>query len=303
MFRLITNRAVAQQTLVALRVAFGRGATKAVETLSTPGGQIPNAPLFVRRDLDLWAYFQGRPDRRGLLLGWFGVGQPSWHPSIEINIPVRRTLYCYGQLVMDEQEDVCLAHRGGLGGGKFTVAPGPFGDLINGFEREPVHDGSYERQYFVIGRVSQPSQLLERLSRFVHEAERIRELRRNERKFRSALEALGGAIQNKKAIGGSDEEYTGETVGAGDYLLHRQVQYERVHARVQRALAKQLQKRGLKCGNRRQKHGLAPDLYVRDRRGRMAHLFEIKVGRDSQSTFTALGQLLVYSAGEMTCSP
>jgi hypothetical protein len=30
----------------------------------------------------------------------------------------------------------------------------------------------------------------------------------------------------------------------------------------------------------------------------MTHLFEIKVGRDSQSTFTALGQLLVYSAGE-----
>jgi hypothetical protein len=151
---------------------------------------------------------------------------------------------------------------------------------------------------FVIGSISQPLQLLQRLAKFVHEAERIGDLRRDARKFKSALEAVGGTMRNNKAIGGGEDEYAGETIGAGAYLLHRQVQFERVHARVQRALAKQLQKRGLKCGNRRQKHGLAPDLYVRDRDGRMTHLFEIKVGQDSQSIFTALGQLLVYSVGK-----
>jgi hypothetical protein len=148
MFYLVTKKAIAQQTQIALAAEFQHGATEAVATLSTPGGQIRDAPLFVRRDLDLWAYFEHRPDHRGLLLCWFGIGQPSWHPSIEINIPVRRTLHCYGQLVVDEQEDICIAHKGGLGGGKFTVAPGPFADLINGFEREPVQDGSHERQYF-----------------------------------------------------------------------------------------------------------------------------------------------------------
>ena len=39
-----------------------------------------------------------------------------------------------------------------------------------------------------------------------------------------------------------------------------------------------------------------PDLYVTDTKtGGMQTLFEIKASRDSQSTFTAIGQLIVYS--------
>ena len=76
------------------------------------------------------------------------------------------------------------------------------------------------------------------------------------------------------------------------------MQFERIHADVQRALAKELESRNHVCGDRRQKFGIGPDLYVRNRRGRMTHLFEIKVVPSSQSTFTALGQLLVYSAGQ-----
>jgi hypothetical protein len=296
MFHLITNQTEARRAHSALRRAFQRGAEQAVQTLSWPGGQIHDATLLVRRDLDLWAYFSDAPDRRGLLLCWFGVGKPSWQTSIEINIPVRRTLHCYAQLVADAQGDICLAHKGGLGGGKFTVAPGPFGDLIDGFEREHVQDGSHEREYYVLGRLARPAQLLPQLSEFVHQAENIRELRRDERKFNAALVCLGGTVRNGKAIGGN--EYTGERSGGGAYWVKRKVRFERIHADVQRALAEELHSRALRCGDRRQKHGLGPDLYVRDRNGHMTLLFEIKVGQDSQSTFTALGQLLVYSSGE-----
>src|SRR6202040_3055499 len=115
--------------------------------------QILDAPLLVRRDLDLWALFSDGPDHRGLLYCWFGIGQPSWHPSIEINIPIRRTLYCYTQLVTEERGEICLAHKGGLGGGKYTVAPEPFADHINDFARETVQDGQHEREYFILGRI------------------------------------------------------------------------------------------------------------------------------------------------------
>jgi hypothetical protein len=148
----------------------------------------------------------------------------------------------------------------------------------------------------VFGRLSQPAQLLRQLSEFVHEAERIRQLRRNSRRFKASLEALGGAVRNGKVVGGDD--FRGEKGGGGSYWIKRQVKFERIHADVQRALAKELQKRKFKCGDRRQRHGLGPDLYVVDGENKMARLFEIKVGQDSQSTFTALGQLLVYSAGQ-----
>ena len=297
MFDLISDRSTAYQAQKSLRNAFARGAAKEVRTLSTPGGRIRNADILIREDLDLWAHFAKRADDRGVLLCWFGViGQPSWQPSIEINIPVRRTLYCYGQLVRDSDGQVCLAHKGGLGGGKYTVAPGPFGDLIAGFEREIVREGERNYSYFVLGRISSPLRLLRELSQFVHQAQNIRELRRNEIKFTSSLERLGGQSRDGKAWGGS--EYTDEKTGKGAYLLHRQVQFERIHGLVQKALARELRERKLNIGNRRQAHGLGPDLYVRDGKNRMKHLFEIKVGQDSQSTFTALGQLLVYSAGE-----
>jgi hypothetical protein len=295
MFELIYERAVAREAQNALHVAFSKRAKVKEMKLSTPGGPIHNASVLIRSDLNIWAHFANKVDDRGILLCWFGVGEPSWQPAIEINIPVRRTLHCYGQLVRDSEGEICLAHKGGLGGGKYTVAPGPFGDLISGFERETVYEGSQSYQYFILGRISNPRRLLAELAKFVHEAQRIRELRRNEKKFFARLQTFGGQPLNGKTRGG--EEYNDEKTGEGRYTVQREIQFERIHGQVQRALAKELRRLCLQIGNRRQRHGLGPDLYILDAKRRMKHLFEIKVGRDSQSTFTALGQLLVYSAG------
>jgi hypothetical protein len=73
-FDLISDRSTAYQAQKSLRNAFARGATKEVQTLSTPGGRISNADILVRKDLDLWAHFATRADDRGVLLCWFGVG-------------------------------------------------------------------------------------------------------------------------------------------------------------------------------------------------------------------------------------
>lgn len=204
-------------------------------------------------------------------------------------------MYCYGQLVTDSTGDVCLAHKGGLGGGKYTVAPAPFADLIEGFEREPVQDGTTELAYFIIGRLS-GGPFWRDLGEFVHQAQRIRDLRSDQAAFKAALETVGGKVRNGRAVGSTD--YKDETLGKGSYRPPQEVAFERIHAHVQRALAAELRKRRLKFGNRRQRYGLGPDLYVKDEHGNIRRIFEIKVGQDPQSTFTALGQLLVYSAGE-----
>jgi hypothetical protein len=296
MFRLSHQRQEAFLAQRAIQRAFQPHATKSIQTLSTPGVVIRDATVLVRRDLNLWAYFRDQPNERGALFCWFGVGEPGWQATIEINIPTHRTLSSYTQLVTDMDGEIYLAHKGGLGGGKFTVSPGVFSDLINGFEREKVRDGRHELEYFVLGRISEPRQLLKRIKTFVDEAKRIRVLRRNQVQFKRALESAGGTIIKGRAIG--SDEYKGETVGSGSYWIRRRIKFERIHARVQRALARELRRRKFKCGDLRQKHGLGPDLYVKDSQNRMTQLFEIKVGRDSQSTFTALGQLLVYSAAE-----
>jgi hypothetical protein len=223
------------------------------------------------------------------------LGTLSWQATIQINIPVRRTLHCYGQLVRDNHRDICLAHKGGLGGGKFTVPTSHFSDLINGFDREGVQDGPRQRQYYVLGSLSDIDPLLSQIKKFVHEAYRIRLLRRSEVQFKRMLGLVGGSVADGNENG---REYSEELGGGGAYSVRRRVKFERIHAEVQKALARELKKRKLTYGNRRQKHGLGPDLYIKDEHGRMVHLFEIKVGSDSQSTFTALGQLMVYSTAE-----
>jgi hypothetical protein len=296
MLKLISGAQHARRAREALHRAFRRDSQRARLTLSTPDGQIKAAEILVRPDLDVWAYFAPRINRRGQWLIWFGIGKPHWQASIELNIPSRRTLHTYTQILSNDNGELYLAHKGGLGGGKFSVGPGPFGDLINGFDREAVSDNEKTKEYFILGRFAEPITLLQNVSEFVHEAERIRNLRRDQRKFEAKLKFLGGDVRKGTAIGG--DEYIGESTGSGSYSVNREVKFQRIHAQVQRALAKVLKQRRHQVGDLRQKHGLGPDLYIKDRTGRMSHLFEIKVGRDSYSIFTALGQLLVYSASE-----
>ena len=117
----------------------------------------------------------------------------------------------------DDQGNVCLAHKGGLGGGKYTVAPGPFGELINGFERETVKNGDRQLSYFVLGSFDNPALLISQLLEFVLEAQRIRDLRRQDRRFKSALRIVGGAVGNAQSDDHS--EYTGETFPSGSGRL------------------------------------------------------------------------------------
>jgi len=68
----------------------------------------------------------------------------------------------------------------------------------------------------------------------------------------------------------------------------------RRHGRVVNALKAEL---GAKATNSSFMK-MRPDLYINDAAGAMQVLFEVKASSDTQSWFTALGQLLVYGAGQ-----
>lgn len=290
MFRLVHDSNNASTFIHAFDALLKTGAEQVSQWLSTPGGGF-EAKVYYREDLDLWAYIDTEIYENRYSC-WFGVGKPNWRPAIEINVPVSRTLHCYGQLAEDKDGELHLLHRGGLGGGKFTVKTAVFADLINGFLPDFIQDGDRSRAYFVLGRSSDPD-MLNRLAAYVKEAARIRRLRENEVKYAAAVHAAGGSIINGQALGG---ELTAENTDSGQYRVNRIVAFQRIHGRIHKALVEELISRGEQVANKRLHGGIGPDLFTTRNDGSMASLYEIKVGVDSQSIFTAIGQLLVYSS-------
>jgi hypothetical protein len=211
MFFLVTNKAKQRTARSALEIIFRQGATIVRQTLSSPGGKINNAKILYRRDLDIWAYF-GPPNAQINYIA-FGVGKPTWRIGIAISIPIGRTLHSNGQLVEDEGGNLFLAHKGGLGGGVFSVKAEDFVILINGFVRSPVVDGDMTHELFVLASVKR-SDDLRFLALYVKEAARIRELRKlaSDAAYNKAIESLlqeteassdendeGGRVRSKKS--------------------------------------------------------------------------------------------------------
>lgn len=295
MLRLVTERKKLVRARNMLASAIRVGADRSVLTLSTPGGQIPGAHIFYRDDLDIWSHVATKLWNENRYFCGFGSGRPNWQPAIEINIPVGRHMNCNGQVVENDDGDMFLAHKGGLGGGRYSVAAAPFADVIQGFEREEVRDGERQMRVFVLGRL-EADHLPDRLADYVREAVRIRQLRRELPAFRAALTAVGVPDQGAAAYG--THEYVPENDADGHYTIARQVAFQRLHGKVQKALATELRAMGHSVGTKRLKGNIAPDLFLQDASGRPTVTFEIKIAPGAQSFFTALGQLIVYTIGE-----
>ena len=139
MYELVANRGTARGTRDELWASLSKGAKTVQQVLKTPAATF-TATVLVRKDLNLWAFLDDKPFQ-GHYNFWLGVGEPTTQAAIEINIPVKRTLHNAGQLVRDAAGRVHLAHRGGLGGGKFSVAVDAFADIIEGFDLDEVVEG------------------------------------------------------------------------------------------------------------------------------------------------------------------
>ncbi|MFN3889561.1 MAG: hypothetical protein ACK4MV_04115 [Beijerinckiaceae bacterium] len=288
MFQLVANKIAASEFRHDLLKVFSKDAEKVKWRLSTPAGSF-EADILVRADLGIWAYL-GKQRRSDSYNFWVGVGKPTKQAAIEINIPARRTLRSAGQIVKNQDGALCLAHRGGLGGGKYSVPVEVFCNLIDGFERDVVLDGAKELPLFVIGSPEEED-FLRRLAEYTREAVRIRLLRKDERAYRKNLTEVGLSVTDKVT-----KKLNDEPGAEGAYLSpERVVAIRRIHKRVHKALVIALKRRQLKPANGRLHGGIGPDLYLVDSNDNISTLFEIKVGRDAQSTFTALGQLLVYA--------
>lgn len=271
--------------------------------LTFPGPDGPlDGTIYWRADLGLWGYFSPAPVGTGKetprWLCWFGVDPgaegAALTPNVEINLPVVPGYRAvFGRSLIDDEGRLFLAHKGGLGGGQGgQVKLKDFHARIRGFAPEPVlHADEREELVLVIGAIGS-STFLDRLHDFVEECRRLREDARKRHK-RAADDS---ADENLDSTDDDEGGFTPEngTAGTGERRTG-QFEINRLHGHVVNALEKALKTLGCKGINKR-KGALRPDLYLCDPSGKMKTLFEVKVSSDTQSWFTALGQLLVYGA-------
>ncbi len=257
-----------------------------IRHLTTPGGPIKHARIYwvdLGSGSGVWAYFRKYKSR---WLCWFGtsLGQTeaeSLVPAVEINLPVNDQLNAAGRMLLDEDGRLYLGHRGGLGGGRGgQISVKDFSRAIRGFVREEFEVLGRKRpeKAFVIAAV-ESNDLIPRLYAYVSECVRLRENKR------SGTGGLLSGDEKDRVSESFSEEYDEDGTGAG--TEERDV--TRLHARVVNTLAKLVPMAANSTWDE-----MRPDLYV-IREGVMETLFEVKAASDTQSWFTAIGQLLVYS--------
>lgn len=274
-----------------LRSVFDAPSTQRLRrTLTTPGGAIPNAEILWRPDIGLWAYFRRQPydDRRWLC--WYGLdpGEEgrSLRPAIEINLhfdPAAKQVS--GRALTDPLTgDFWLGHRGGLGGGRGgQMKIDDFARQIRGFARDVIQLGEdREEEVFVIGRLAAPD-FLEQLHADVSECERLRELARAGKSANSPVGGVDGDFRPE-----CDQDGFQQRSAAEVRMIRRR------HGRIVNALKVELGARAINRSFAR----MRPDLYFAGPSETMTTLFEVKASSDTQSWFTALGQLVVYGAGQ-----
>lgn len=208
----------------------------------------------------------------------FGIGHPKegTNNSLvgEINFPfggINRSIA--GVFAVDEKQKVLVLHRGRIGGGKKGIGKDFF---MNNFRGDFITatDGDRQNEFCLVGELDS-AYFPRQVANFISEIYRVKNM---------------GHIKQKPGIShwaGFNylDEYTGNIVTEQDEprTIHR------THGIIVNALAAQMEKKGFKIGNDKNR-----DLFIY--RGiNVIALFEIKTSSSTQDLYTAIGQLLLYS--------
>lgn len=265
-----------------LEQAFKSQKTEVIRAIvGSPGGAYETNFLYIKEH-DFWVVFDEGGNRY-----WnaFGVGKPiaGKNNSItcEINFPYdginRRVAGVFGK----EGEQIVVFHRGKIGGGRKGIGKNLFLDNYRG-ELWPVRDGKTENNLALIGALDS-KHFVQQVSNFVYEIQRIKDLTGT---------TSGLADDETEEIENPvfDFEFKDEAYGKRKYSRNDEIEAESNHGIIINALARVLESRDLSVGNDRKR-----DLYtIKD--NRIDRIFEAKTDLSNASIYSAVGQLLMYSA-------
>jgi hypothetical protein len=257
-----------------LQAAVARGAGTAKRQLGDRSGS-SERPLYVREDLGIWMSKEKLIDRGYF---WLPFGTLPMKPRGNLNMVVQldrpKTLGAprvAGLLAEDDQRDRWICHTGRVGGGGIGIGrstflawtPRPAVTVVDGDGQTdvalPIAKLGDSRMDFAIAE-------------FVHEVARFKKTPSEQPR------------EDSVTFGGNARELEGSTLVAA----RQGYEMTRTHATVRNRLAELLEVTGLSVGRDQQR-----DLFVGDPENPDFE-FEIKPCADTQSFYTAVGQLMVH---------
>lgn len=239
-----------------------------------PSGSYQDDVRYSKR-LDFWlSHFE----HKNRFWNGFGLGKPisGGMNSLngEINFPyqgINRRVS--GVFAKDDENNFLVLHRGRIGGGKPGVGKSVFVDNFRG-DFVTAIDGDRESKFCLVGELG--SNLLpKQVANFINEIYRIKSL-------------IKSGDTNKFAEL-SSFNFTEEQSGQSSYDRDTTTIINRTHGIVVNELANQLESRRFKVGNDKNR-----DLFIYDKK-QITNLFEIKTNTATQSIYSAVGQLIIYS--------
>lgn len=238
------------------------------------GGSFEDTALYSGQ-LDIWT---SNFNHNKMRINLFGIGKPieGGMNSIttQINFPYGKiNRRVAGTFAIEDNKNILVLHRGKIGGGKPGIGKNLVLDNYRG-DFVTAIDGDRETEFCLIGELNSPH-LPRQVANFVHEIARIKLLEDGE--TATDFEEL------------SDFNYTDEHSGRTVTERNDPLIIERTHGIVVSALATELQNRGHKIGNDRNR-----DLFIHNE-NKISVLFEIKTSSSTQCLYSAVGQLILYS--------
>ena len=226
-------------------------------------------------ELDIWLSSNEQHNR---FWNGFGVGKPieNRNNSLngEINFPFegisRRVA---GAFAIEDNGTILVLHRGKIGGGTKGIGKQFFLDNFRGDFVDAI-DENRENTFCVVGELNS-IHFPEQVSNFVKEIYRVKKLIKNP------------SENNFDFL--NEFSFTDEKSGTSETDRKGKKTIERTHGIVVSALAKELERLGFNIANDRNR-----DLFTHNRK-KITNLFEIKTNCNTQSLYSAVGQLLIYS--------
>lgn len=247
--------------------------------LGHPGGNF-QWQVFYSNSENIWVAFIDHENR-----SWngFGIGRPreNKNNSIigEINFPIeginRRIASAFA---LDSKGKVVILHRGRIGGGSPGVGKSLFIDNFKG-EIITAIEGNKEITFCYVAELSS-SLFVKQIATYIKEIDAIKRLK----KYGSTYDFSNF----------HDYVYTNEKFGTSVTERNDPKIVSRTHGIIVNALEKEIKLLGFETGNDRNR-----DLFAH-KKGKITSLFEIKTSISTQSLYSAVGQLLIYSIPILT---
>lgn len=241
-----------------------------------PGGDFQTKVKWIN-ELGIWICSYTRYKRH---INLFGIGKPvkdSLVPiTCEINFPVVGINRRFGgAFISDSSEEVFVAHRGKIGGGRKGIGKSLFEDNYRG-EWTTIEDGDSDSDVALIGALSS-QRFVDQVRQFVFEIDRIK-------KSINSPESKAKTLHNDKAF---REEFSGKKK---QYKVGNYIEAKCDHGLIVNTLSNAMKELGYQVFNDRNR-----DLYIIGKNKVMAAIFEVKTDISTSSIYSAIGQLLLNS--------